>query len=329
MVAGASRAQVEVPLHWAPFLRVPGVVDLSAPRRDGSLTVTAGGQLFLLQPSGTLGSFARGPGGYATDPAAEAYLALARRRRVPGAHCSFRRDDIYALEVTPPGVVVVDTSGQARSFAALPAGTFPNGIAFDDVGRFGRRLLVTAGVDGATNVYAIDCQGRVRTVAQRAPRVEGGIAVAPRSFGRYAGQLIAPDEVGGNLVAIDAPGRASTVVVSGLATGGDIGVESAGFVPPRFGARGAAFLADRGTPGNPHPGTDSILMLSGEALVGAGVRAGDLLVATEGGADTIAVRCRRTCTVRRIADGPAVAHAEGHIVFADLGRESTARAAGY
>jgi hypothetical protein len=318
MLAGASSAQTvraDVPLHWTQFLRVPGAVDLSAPRRDGSLTVTAGGQLFLFQPSGALLDFARGPGGYATDPGAEAYLVLARRRRVPGAHCSFRRDDIYALEVTPPGVVLVNTSGQARAFAALPAGTFPNGITFDDVGRFGHRLLITAGVDGATNVYAIDCRGRVREITQNAPRVEGGIAVAPRSFGRYAGQLIAPDEVGGRLVAIDAGGRARTVVDSGLATGGDIGVESAGFVPPRFGSGGAAFLADRGTPGSPHPGTDSILMLAGEALVGAGMRAGDLLVATEGGADTIAVRCRLECTVRRMADGPAVAHAEGHIVF--------------
>jgi hypothetical protein len=332
MMAEAPSAQTvpaDVPLHWVHFVRVPGVVDLTAPRRDGSLTVTAGGQLFRLQLSGVLRSFARGPGGYATDPGEEAYLALAHRRRVAGAHCSFRRDDIYALQVTPPGVVVVDTSGQAGAFAALPAGTFPNGITFDDVGRFGHRLLVTAGADGATNVYAIDCRGRVRTVVQGAPRVEGGIAVAPRSFGRYAGQLIAPDEVGGNLVAVDARGRASTVVDAGLATGGDIGVESTGFVSPRFGAGGAAFLADRGTPGNPHPGTDSVLMLSGEALIGAGVRPGDLMAATEGGADTVVVRCRRTCTVRRIADGPAVAHAEGHIVFAGPGRASTAQAVGH
>jgi len=331
-VSGAWSAQAvraDVLLHWAPFLHVSGVVDLTGPRRDGSLTVTAGGQLFLLQPGGALRSFARGPGGYATDPGAEAYLALARRRRVPGAQCDFRRDDVYALQVTPPGVVVVDGSGQARSFAALPAGTFPNGITFDEVGRFGRRVLVTAGVNGATNIYAIDCRGRVSMVAQQAPRVEGGIAVAPRSFGRFAGQLIAPDEIGGGLVAIDARGRASKVVDSGLAAGGDIGVESVGFVPTRFGARGAAFLADRGTPGNPHPGTDSILTITGSTLSGAGVRAGDLLVATEGGADTIAVRCRRTCTVRRIADGPAVAHAEGHIVFVRLGGASAARAAGH
>jgi hypothetical protein len=323
-VWGACSAQTtraDALLHWVPFAHLPGVVDLSGARHDGSLTVTAGGQLFLLEPSGTLVGFARGPGGYATEPGAEAYLALARRRRVPGAHCAFRRDDVYALEVSRPGVVLVDASGQARPFAALPAGTFPDGVTFDEVGRFGHHLLVTAGVDGATNVFAIDCRGCVRTVVQKAPRVEGGIAVAPRYFGRYAGQLIAPDEVGRNLVAIDVHGRASTVVVSGLATGGDIGIESAGFVPTGFGARGAAFLADRGTPGNPHPGTDSILMLAGEAVIGAGVRAGDLLAATEGGADTIAVRCRRACTVRRIADGPAVAHAEGHIVFADVGRE--------
>jgi hypothetical protein len=245
-------------------------------------------------------------------------VVVRRRRQVPGAHCAFRRDDVYSLEVTPPGVVVVDASGRARLFAALPAGTFPNGITFDEIGRFGHRLLVTVGVANATNLYAIDCRGRVRTVAEQAPRVEGGMAVAPRSFGRYAGQLIAPDEIGGGIVAIDAHGRSSTVVDSGLPSGGDVGVESVGFVPRRFGAHGMALLADRGTPGNPHPGTDSILALGGTALVGAGVRAGDLLVATEGGADTIAVRCRRTCTVRRIGDGPAVAHAEGHIVFVRL-----------
>jgi hypothetical protein len=311
----ARTTRAELPFHWVPLLHLPGVVDLSGPRRDGSLTVAAGGQLFLFDPTSGLRAFALGPGGYVTSPGAEAYLAVAHGRRVRGAHCVFRSDDVYALEVTPPGVVAIDVNGRARPFVSLPAGAFPNGITFDDVGRFGRRLLVTAGVEGTTNLYAIDCRGRVRTVAERAPRVEGGMAVAPRSFGRYAGQLIAPDEIGGGIVAIDARGRSSMVVDSGLPSGGDIGVESVGFVPPRFGTRGMALLADRGTPGNPHPGTDSILALPGGALVDAGVRAGDLLVATEGGADTIAVRCRHACMVRRVADGSAAAHPEGHIVF--------------
>jgi hypothetical protein len=46
-----------------------------------------------------------------------------------------------------------------------------------------------------------------------------------------------------------------------------------------------------------------------------GVRAGDLLVATEASARTIVIRCSTSCTVRYIADGPAITHAEGHIVF--------------
>ena len=317
MVSGVSAAQ-SVPAHWVSALTVPGVVDLSSPRRDGSLTVAAGaGLLFLFRPDGALDAFARGSGGYATTSGGEPYLVLVRRRqRVPGAGCAFHRDEIYALDVTTPGVDVVDPNGQARRFATLPSGTFPNGITIDQVGHFGRRLLVTAAVAGAVNVYAIDCRGRVSAIADGAPRVEGGIAVAPRSFGRHAGQLIAPDEIGGVIVAIDARGRASTVAMSGLASGADIGVESLGFVPAHFDRRGAAFLADRGNQPGSHPGTDSILTLTGSALFDAGVRPGDLLAASEGGADTIAIRCDRRCTVRHIADGPAVAHAEGHIVFA-------------
>lgn len=70
-----------------------------------------------------------------------------------------------------------------------------------------------------------------------------------------------------------------TLVVSGLLHGGDIGVESAGFVPPGFSAGDPAYLADRFSRGNSHRGTDSILRLPGQELISAGVRAGDLLIA--------------------------------------------------
>jgi hypothetical protein len=52
----------------------------------------------------------------------------------------------------------------------------------------------------------------VHVITGHAPAMEGAIAVAPASFGRY---------------------------------GGDIGVESAGFMPPRLSAGDAAYLADR------------------------------------------------------------------------------------
>src|SRR5205823_5183932 len=108
---------------------------------------------------------------------------------------------------------------------------------------------------------------------------EGGIAVAPRDFGTFGGELIAPDEGNGSIYAVSPRGHLRTVAASGVPAGGDIGVESAGFVPPSGAA--AAYLADRGTPGNPHPGTDSVLRLTGAALSTAGVRPRDLLVGTE------------------------------------------------
>ena len=303
---------------WRPFAPVRQAVDLAGPRRDGTLVVATGGRLSLLLPGRNQSRpFARGPGGYSTSPGTEPYIALAPQRRLRRAGCSWRRDDVYALEPAGElGIVRVDSTGRATRFANLPAAAgLPSGITFDRVGAFGGRLLVTQTDGVVTAVSAVDCRGRVSTLTRSAPHVEGGIEVAPRGFGRFGGQLIAPDELSGRVWAIDAHGRSRPLVHPRLATGGDIGVESVGFVPSGF-ERGYALLADRGVPGNPHPGTDTVLRVGGGALRRAGVREGDLLVATEGSASTVAVRCTgRTCSVRRVATGPPVAHAEGHIAF--------------
>ena len=95
-----------------------------------------------------------------------------------------------------------------------------------------------------------------------------------------------------------------------------MGVESLGFVPRGLPTGWTALVADRGTPGNPHPGDDAILGLRSAALRPEGVQSGDLLVASEGGAQTEVIRCGRQCVVRHLADGPSHAHVEGHIVFA-------------
>ena len=88
-------------------------------------------------------------------------------------------------------------------------------------------------------------------------------------------------------------------------------------MPPGRRARDAAYLADRYSAGNKHPGTNSILRLPGAELTRAGIHAGELIVTSEGGAQTIVINCSATtCAVRHIADGPAAAHVEGHIVFA-------------
>jgi hypothetical protein len=299
--------------RWLRFRHVAGVVDLAGARADGRLVVAAGARLLSLRP------------GYALHQAApayvagsgEPYVALVGGARVPGAGCGFAAGDVYALDLDAgPSVVRVAADGATSTLAALPGLGLLDGIAYDATGRFGHRLLVTATDAGRTTVVELDCRGRVRELTRAAPPLEGGIVVAPASFGAFAGDLIAPDELSGRILAVAPDGRLRVVAESGLPSGGDVGVESAGFVPAGIGSGWAAYLADRGTPGNPHPGTDSLLRLSASALARAGVRAGDLLVASEGGAATVAVRCAARCSVRWVADGPAVAHAEGHIVFA-------------
>jgi hypothetical protein len=288
---------------------MPGAVDVAGPRADGRFVVAASQRgLFLMRKNGTTTSFA--PGYKA--PIGEPYISLTQARRVPGAGCSFRRDDVYALDPTAtPGVVKIARNGQASRFVDFPAGSFPSTIAYDTVGRFGFRLLVTTTASGQTTLYAIDCRAKARVLASGAPLVEGGSTVAPRTFGRFGGKLIAADEFTGRIYAFDAKGHATTVARPNVATGRDLGVESLGFVPPKFTRRGVAFLADLGAPGAPTAGTDSVLRLKG-----APVRPGDLVVATEASGVTLRIRCKRTCTVRRIARALDATHGEGHIAFA-------------
>jgi hypothetical protein len=310
----AAQPAAAVTARWRPALHVVQVVDLAGPRTDGRLVVAANGRLALFRAPATLNPFAPG---YSTSPVTEAYLARSPGQAVRSAGCRFPRDATYSLEPQgQPGVIGVDARGTPRRLVDLTGSSTLSAIAFDTTGRFGHRLLVTRADDGRTTLITIDCRGRARTVATSAPALEGGFAVAPATFGRFAGRLIAPDELGGRIVAIAPDGAVSVVAESGLPAGPDIGVESAGFVPPGFDERWTAYLADRANPGKVQPGNDAILAVGGRSLRRAGVRAGDLLVATEGGAQTIAVRCRARCSVRHVADGPPTTHAEGHIVFA-------------
>jgi hypothetical protein len=307
-----------LPAHWLPLQHVPAVVDLAGPRRDGLLVLAMGGQLSLLGSNGLAG-FARGKNGYATQRGTEPYIALAPGIPTGTMHCSFSQGDIYALEPSrAPAVIRIDFGGHAKRFASLPRNSFPNGIAFDTTGSFDHRLLVSVAANGTTSILSVDCRGTVRAVTRRAPHVEGGIVVAPLSFGAFAGNLIAPDELNGTIYAIGPSGTVRIVAKSGLPHGGDIGVESEGFDPAGLTGRSAAYLADRSVPGNLHPGTNSVLELTGADLLRAGVKPGDLIVATEGGAETLDVRCHQSCLVRHIAAGPTATHAEGHIVFAPI-----------
>jgi hypothetical protein len=310
-----------LPGRWARFRHLAGVVDIAGPRGDGSFAVAAAGRLFAWSRAGALQPFARGAGGYVTAAGPEPYITIAGDEWVAGTGCSFHTGTIFALQSRGrPGIIAIGADGRAGRFTSLPDTLTPTGITFDTTGHFGHALLVTARGLAATAVLAIGCTGGVRAITAHAPAMEGGITVAPASFGRYGGDLIAADEASGRIFAVAPDGTVATLTASGLPRGGDVGVEATGFVPPGFGIRDAAYLADRYSPGNRHPGTNSILRLPGAELVKAGVRAGDLLASTEASARTIVVHCGRSCTVRYIAVGPDITHAEGHIAFTSPGQ---------
>jgi hypothetical protein len=300
---------------WEQWQHVPGVVDVGA-RADGTLVLMAAGRLYLLSASGAMSPFAAGPDGFSADPNAEPYFVVAQPVSVDAAGCSWNADDLLILDLTsPPGIDRVDANGRASRLASLAGVDTLGGIALDTTGRFDHRLLVTGTHGGnQTTVFAVDCLGGSTTLTTSAPQVEGGIAVAPASFGQFAGDLVAPDENTGQVWAIDPDGHVSLVAIPSLPTGGDTGVESAGFVPPGFGGGGVAYLADRGTPNNPFPGTDSLLRISSDALAAAGVQEGDLLVSTEGNGTTVGIRCAETCSVFSAAQGTNGGHIEGHLL---------------
>jgi hypothetical protein len=314
-----TAVSVVSPARWKPAVPIRRVLDLSSPRRDGTIVVATAGHLALLLASGGVQQFARGPAGYVNPGGEEPYFALSNGERVASAGCTFPQQTLYVLRLQRgTGVTAVNPRGEARGFAGLPRKGLENGITFDSTGRFGHRLLVTATNGSRTTVYAIDCRGSVSTLTTTAPKLEGGISVAPATFGRFAGDLIAPDENSGRIYAIPPNGRSRLLADSGLARGGDVGVESTGFVPPGFGPASSALVADRRTPGNPHPGDDAVLRIDGSSLIAAGVRPSDLIAATEGGAQTDAITCTgASCRIRHIADGPPIAHLEGHIVFTE------------
>ena len=298
---------------WQQGAHVRGVFDVVGPRSDGRLVVAATGGLYLLDAAGRIARFARAYSGSAGEP----YIAMSPGVRDSASHCAFARDAIAALDLAPgkPGVTLISPAGRVSRLANVRGVTNLFGITIDGTGRFEHRILVVGRQPGGhTQISAIDCRGHVTTVGTVTVPLEGGIAVAPSSFGAFAGQLFAPNELDGSIYAVSPAGRIRTVAKSGLPFGPDIGVESLGFVPAS--GPGGAYLSDRATPGGLHPGHDRVLRLSGTVLRSAGVRPGDLLAGTEGGATVIRVRCAAACSVGSIVATPTAAHGEGSLIVA-------------
>ena len=77
------------------------------------------------------------------------------------------------------------------------------------------------------------------------------MVVAPMTFGQYGRRLITTDEYSGHVYAVGATGHTALVADAGLPAGGDIGPESAGFVPKGFGPGWSACSGQDGRPLSP------------------------------------------------------------------------------
>jgi hypothetical protein len=307
-------------LSWDKWQHLPGVFDLG-PEAGGHGLIAQAQVFFMIERSGA-NTPITGLGAYGNSTGAEAYFAVSRGQP-PGGNCRFQNGAIYVIDPrnTRQVLEVDPRNGKPRGFAAVDGVDSLNGIAFDDTGTFGDHPMLvtgpkTGGANGASEIAAIDCHGDVRVISTSAPRMEGGMAIAPGGFGKHAGELIATDEIVGDIIGVKADGTTSVLASYKDSVGQDIGVESAGFVPPDFmSGGGSVYLSDRGTANSPHPGTDSVLRLRSTQLAAAGVREGDLVVATEGAGTTLSVTCAAACSVRPLASGPPTAHVEGHLVF--------------
>lgn len=107
-----------------------------------------------------------------------------------------------------------------------PVGISDGGIAFDNVGQFGGRLIVSTGESGTRpgggSIYSISPNGTVALVGSYpGPGGADNLAIAPVGFGKAAGSvLIAIDnvKVSGRLLAMNARGKV-TVIADHLGNG--------------------------------------------------------------------------------------------------------------
>jgi hypothetical protein len=315
IVIGASAS----PATWDLAAPIPRVFDVAGPTPDGSLVVASGGKLFRLNlGTGARAQFAGGPSGYPGAGGEEPYIAVAPE--AAAGHGGFVPGDVFVLQLRPAGGILrIDSGGVARQLANVAGVDSLNGIAFDETGMFGYRLLVIGPHAHHTTVAAVDSTGLVSVITRQGPNVEGGIAVAPSSFGRFAGALVAADELSGTVYAIAPDGSSHVVARPALARGGDVGVEAAGFIPLIDDvSKATAYFSDRGTPGNAHPGSDNLLAIKGSSLARAGALPGDLLVATEGGAGLVDVRCGvSSCDATTLVRDNGVSHGEGHLLVVE------------
>ncbi len=140
----------------------------------------------------------------------------------PGTH-GFTPGDVYCASPDHKIYAIASDGSSVTVLATLPVAYPPasdGALAFDDVGRFGFRLVAATGRSGNVRpaggrVFTIDPNGAVASVGNYpGPGGADEILIAPKGFGSAAGDAflaVDPGAKGGALLALDARGRVRTI----------------------------------------------------------------------------------------------------------------------
>jgi hypothetical protein len=170
---------------------------------------------------------------------------------VAAAGHGFRAGDVFCHAPNEIVYQISPDGHRVTPFATLPTQQASDGgLAFDTVGRFGYALLAASGgssIGPGGAVFAVRADGSVRRVGfYGGPGGAENVAVAPRAFGPFGGQLLLTIDQGdrnGRLVAMTPSGH-----VRVLAAGLDWGLNPIAVVtaPARRGgmARPGLYLSD-------------------------------------------------------------------------------------
>ena len=204
----------------------------------------------------------------------ERYLAIAPSSAITAG---FSPNDIFVTEGSVVYKVRPDGLG-VTTFATLTGcGYDHSGITFDHEGSFGYNIMVTC---PSGDIWRVDSTGTPFLVANLGLGVADyeGPAVAPMSFGTYAGQLLVADEDNGvvHAIASGGPENPGTVTPNVFHFFGAEGVVVIPDTPCSFGSSNAVLLSALQQ-------QNSIFKLSSSDFTGAGL-GGDILIVSEEGA---------------------------------------------
>jgi hypothetical protein len=207
----------------------------------------------------------------------------------PGTH-GFSPGDVFCHS---PDNKIYRISADGKSvtlFASLPHSARSDGaLTFDTVGHFDYALIAATGRSGGAsprggNVFAIDPAGKVRLIGSYGnPGGADEAAIAPAGFGTAAGQVLLTVDAGktGSLVAVDAQGRARTLV--NLSDGPNpIVVLGPGQTPPSGAAQPGVYVTDTLSHNVYFAPASEFASLSNQVLLGSELRAFFWVVAPNG-----------------------------------------------